>query len=285
MNVSINKPVSHKGAMRSILSPRDLRSSAGWLACASSDVQNEFLDGLGEGALCALPFLFEFWAMAHQLPPAGAWRSWVILGGRMGFVLFYATDWIWTDPLRALRIWDGGMSFHGGLIGVAIAMAWLAHSRKLPILRIADGTTAVVPIGLFFGRIANFINGELYGRPWDGPWAMTFPCDRLGVPVPRHPSQLYEAALEGITLFLILLVATRVFKTLRRPGLTTGVFLIGYGIFRSTVEQFRMPDIGFENLPFGLTMGQYLSTPMWLGGAALVFWALSRAPIGAPKTA
>jgi len=209
----------------------------------------------------------------------------VILGGRMGFVLFYATDWIWTDPLRALRIWDGGMSFHGGLIGVAIAMAWLAHSRKLPILRIADGTTAVVPIGLFFGRIANFINGELYGRPWDGPWAMTFPCDRLGVPVPRHPSQLYEAALEGITLFLILLVATRVFKTLRRPGLTTGVFLIGYGIFRSTVEQFRMPDIGFENLPFGLTMGQYLSTPMWLGGAALVFWALSRAPIGAPKTA
>jgi phosphatidylglycerol:prolipoprotein diacylglycerol transferase len=207
----------------------------------------------------------------------------VILGGRIGYVLFYQTQWIWTDPLRALRIWDGGMSFHGGLIGVAVAMAWLARSRKLDLLRIADGASVVTPIGLFFGRVANFINGELYGRPWDGAWAMTFPCDREPTAVPRHPSQLYEAALEGVALGLIMLVAVRQFRVLKRPGLATGVFLIGYGAFRSIVENFRMPDVGFESLPFGITMGQILSTPMWIGGAALIVWALSRPPAGAPK--
>jgi phosphatidylglycerol:prolipoprotein diacylglycerol transferase len=212
----------------------------------------------------------------------------VIFGGRIGYVLFYQTSWIWTDPVRALRIWDGGMSFHGGLIGVAAAMAWLAWSRKKPLLRVADGASVVTPIGLFFGRIANFINGELYGRPWDGPWAITFPC-RNGAPdpspVPRHPSQLYEAALEGVLLGLILLVAVRQFKVLRRPGLATGVFLVGYGAFRSIVENFREPDVGFENLPFGITMGQILSTPMWIGGAVLIVWALSRPAVGAAKTA
>lgn len=217
----------------------------------------------------------------------------VILGGRLGYVLFYMNEtnpgW-WSDnPWKAFMIWTGGMSFHGGLLGVGVAIWWLARSRKLPVLRIADGAAAVTPIGLFFGRLANFINGELYGRPWDGPWAMTFPCDRLtrvGLDaVPRHPSQLYEAALEGVALFLILLVATRRFKSLRRPGLTTGIFLLGYGAFRSVVERFRMPDEGLEHLPFGITMGQVLSLPMWIGGAALVYWALTRSPVGAPKKA
>ena len=215
----------------------------------------------------------------------------VILGGRLGYVLFYMhqTDpgWFQENPWRAFQIWTGGMSFHGGLLGVGAALGWAAWQRKLPFLRIADGAAVVTPVGLFFGRIANFINGELYGRPWDGPWAMTFPCDELRLrglePVPRHPSQLYEAALEGLVLGAILLIAHRRFKVLRRPGLAMGIFLIGYGLFRSIVENFRMPDTGLENLPFGITMGQILSTPMWLGGVALIVYALTRPPVGAPK--
>lgn len=217
----------------------------------------------------------------------------VILGGRIGYVLFYMNEtdpgWFQENPWRAFQIWTGGMSFHGGMLGVALAMGWLAWSRKKNILRISDGASVVTPIGLFFGRLANFINGELYGREWHGPWAMTFPCDRVtqqGLdPVPRHPSQLYEAGLEGLVLGLILFFAWRKFKALRRPGLCTGIFLIGYGAFRSIVENFRMPDQGLEHLPFGITMGQILSTPMWIGGAALIIWALTRPPVGAPKPA
>jgi phosphatidylglycerol:prolipoprotein diacylglycerol transferase len=220
----------------------------------------------------------------------------VIIGGRLGHAFIYAPleaigqgqdPWFatgrWQDWLYPFKIWQGGMAFHGGLLGVAAAMAWIAWSRKKSLLSIADGASVVTPIGLFFGRIANFINGELYGRPWDGPWAMTFPCDRLIDPVPRHPSQLYEAALEGVALGLILFIATQQFRALRRPGLATGVFLLGYGLFRWVVEHFRMPDQGLENLPFGVTMGQILSAPMWVGGAALIIWALLRPPVGAPK--
>ncbi len=215
----------------------------------------------------------------------------VILGGRLGYVLFYKPEWIWTNPVEILLTWNGGMSFHGGLLGVTIALLWASRVRKTPFLRVIDGAAAVTPIGLFFGRLANFINGELYGRPWDGPWAMRFPCDRLanpnvGIEGPlRHPSQLYEAALEGLVLFVVLLVATRRFGALRRPGMTTGLFLIGYGVFRSFVENFREPDVGLENLPFGLTMGMILSTPMWLAGAFLVWRALSKTPIGTAKAA
>jgi phosphatidylglycerol:prolipoprotein diacylglycerol transferase len=180
------------------------------------------------------------------------------------------------------------MSFHGGFLGVCAAVVWLAWSRKKNILQIADGAAVVTPIGLFFGRLANFVNGELYGRPWDGPWAITFPCDRRiaeGLEaVPRHPSQLYEAALEGVALGVILLFAVRYFHVLRRPGLATGLFLIWYGIFRSIVEVYRMPDVGLENLPFRLTMGQILSLPMWIAGAALMAWATTRRAVGtAPK--
>jgi phosphatidylglycerol:prolipoprotein diacylglycerol transferase len=211
----------------------------------------------------------------------------VILGGRIGYVLFYQTQWLWTNPLQALKIWDGGMSFHGGFLGVCAAVTWLAWSRKKNILNIADGAAIVTPIGLFFGRIANFVNGELYGRPWDGPWAMKFPCDRVleqgQQPLLRHPSQLYEAGLEGVALGLILAIAVWRFRVLRRPGLATGIFMIGYGAFRSVLENFRMPDEGLENLPFGITMGQILSTPLWLIGAALIIWACTHPAVGTAK--
>src|SRR5262249_53528106 len=159
------------------------------------------------------------------------------------------TDWLWTGHiLQALKIWDGGMSFHGGFLGVCAAVTGLALTRKKNILQIADGAAVVTPIGLFFGRLANFVNGELYRRPWNGPWAMKFPCDRLiaqgGEAVPRHPSQLYEAGLEGVALGLVLFIATRQFGVLRRPGLATGIFMICYGAFRSILENFRMPDEG-----------------------------------------
>lgn len=209
----------------------------------------------------------------------------VILGGRIGYVLFYMSEtnpgWWQDDPLRALRIWDGGMAFHGGLIGVAVAMGWLAWRRNLPLLRLADLAATATPIGLLLGRFANFINGELYGRIWDGSWAMRFPCDlaarRAGVePYLRHPSQIYEALLEGLVLFIIIRIATHHFRSLARPGLTAGLFLIGYGLFRSFVENFRQPDAGLENLPFGVTMGMILSTPMWIAGVTLIVLALRR---------
>ncbi len=210
----------------------------------------------------------------------------VILGGRIGYVLFYMNDtnpgWFEENPWKPLQIWDGGMAFHGGLIGVGAALAFLGWSRKIPVLRLADAAAVATPIGLFLGRMANFINGELYGRPWDGPWAVTFPCDRLigeGLAaVPRHPSQIYEAVLEGLVLFVILRIASHRLQALSRPGLATGIFLLGYGAFRSFVENFREPDEGLESLPFDLTMGMILSTPMWLIGGYLVWRALSRPP-------
>lgn len=209
----------------------------------------------------------------------------VILGGRLGYVLFYMGEtnpgWFGEDPLRAIKIWEGGMSFHGGLLGVGAAIWWLARSRAMPALRIADLAAVATPVGLLLGRLANFINGELYGRAWDGPWAVDFPCGRqyVDVPLPRHPSQLYEAALEGAVLLAIQFVVMRYFRGLSRPGLHTGIFLAGYAAFRSFVELFRQPDtVGNTGMsiaqPFGLTMGQFLSVPMFLGGVALVVWAL-----------
>ena len=216
----------------------------------------------------------------------------VIVGGRLGYVLFYMSEtnpgWFQEDPFQAFKIWTGGMSFHGGLIGVGAALWWTARQRSIPLMRLADVTATVTPIGLFFGRIANFINGELYGRPWDGAWAMTFPCDRLAlqglVPIPRHPSQLYEAALEGAVLFAVLVFLAYRFRSLSRPGLATGVFLAGYGLARTFVENFREPDAGLESLPLGLTMGMMLSAPMILGGCFLIWRALSRPPVETPST-
>ncbi len=194
----------------------------------------------------------------------------IVLGGRLGYVLFYNSAHYLQHPLDALRIWSGGMSFHGGFLGVVVAMVLFARSRGLRILTLFDLAGAAAPIGLFFGRIANFVNGELWGRPTDVPWAMVFPD---AGPEPRHPSQLYEAALEGVVLFFVLRLATQRFRTLAHPGLTAGLFAAGYGIARTIVEFFRMPDAQIGFLSFGATMGMALSAPMILGGAALAFWA------------
>ena len=203
----------------------------------------------------------------------------VILGGRLGFVLFYQPAFFLANPGAILRVWEGGMAFHGGLAGVTLAMIIFARRRHIKLLALTDMIGAAAPIGLFLGRIANFINGELYGRVTDVPWAVIF---RHAGDQPRHPSQLYEAALEGLVLFAI--QAWMIFgpwKSLRRPGLTTGVFIGGYALARMSVEYFRQPDDyvgegGF--LLLGTTMGQWLSVPLLLGGAYLAWRALRRPP-------
>jgi phosphatidylglycerol:prolipoprotein diacylglycerol transferase len=203
----------------------------------------------------------------------------VILGGRLGYVLFYQPAYYLANPVAILRVWEGGMSFHGGLAGVTLAMIIFARRRDIRFLALTDIVAAAAPIGLFLGRVANFINGELYGRVTDVPWAVIF---RHAGNVPRHPSQLYEAALEGLVLFAIL--AWMVFgrpKALQRPGLTTGMFLVGYGLARMIVENFRQPDeyIGNEGfLVMHTTWGQWLSVPLVLGGAYLIYRAMRRKP-------
>ena len=189
----------------------------------------------------------------------------VILGGRLGYVLFYNLPYYIQNPLEALAVWHGGMSFHGGALGVVAAILLFSWRRGLSPFAFADLVCAAVPIGLFFGRIANFINGELYGRPAPGvEWAVVFPRDPLQVP--RHPSQLYEAALEGILLFIILAVAVRSPAVRARPGMVSGLFLIGYGLSRIIVEFYREPDPQLGFLWGGATMGQLLSIPMVLIG-------------------
>jgi phosphatidylglycerol:prolipoprotein diacylglycerol transferase len=201
----------------------------------------------------------------------------IILGGRLGYILFYTPATLWTDPLQVFQVWQGGMSFHGGALGVAIAVAAFARSNGIDLLRLGDLVAACVPIGLFFGRIANFINGELWGRPTDLPWGVIFPG---AGPYPRHPSQLYEALLEGIVLFIILRIATHRAHWLERRGAVAGLFLIGYAIFRTLVEQVREPDAYLPDFPLGLTMGMMLSLPMLLGGAFLI-WRGLREPVPA----
>ncbi len=265
----------------------------------------------------------------------------VILGGRLGYVLFYKPDMIWMHPLETFQIWQGGMSFHGGLIGVAIAALWFASkprfdpqlfaetlktkaakapseknkdafveiervgwvkksdaekaradaTKTVTLLGLGDLAAAAAPIGLFFGRIANFINGELWGRHTDAPWGVVFPeggynwttrqWQFLGFEQARHPSQLYEAALEGVALFAIINMLTLRFESLRRPGLNVGAFLVCYGLFRFVLEFVREPDAHMpEALRGHITMGMLLSVPMILAGA----WLIRRA-FAAPKTA
>lgn len=199
----------------------------------------------------------------------------IILGGRLGHVFFYTPSLIFTDPLEVVKVWNGGMSFHGGVLGVLIAVFIFTRINKIDVLRIGDAITAAAPIGLFFGRIANFINGELWGRPTDVPWAFVFP--HAGI-MPRHPSQLYEAALEGIVLFLILRWATHGARLLQRRGVVAGIFLLGYATFRTFIENFREPDSYLPNFPLGLTMGMMLSAPMFIGGAWLI-WRGLREPL------
>ena len=195
----------------------------------------------------------------------------VIVGGRLGHVFFYTPDIIWKDPLEIFKTWHGGMSFHGGAIGVVIAIVGFARVNRLDIFRLGDLVAPAVPIGLFFGRIANFINGELWGRPTDAPWGIVFPG---AGPLPRHPSQLYEAALEGVVLFLVLRWATHGAKLLNRRGVVAGMFFVGYGLFRIALENVREPDDYMPNFPLGLTMGMMLSTPMLLFGAWLIWRGL-----------
>jgi phosphatidylglycerol---prolipoprotein diacylglyceryl transferase len=200
----------------------------------------------------------------------------IILGGRIGYVLFYNFPHFAAHPAEIVALWKGGMSFHGGFIGCVLAVVLFAWRRDIPFLSLGDVTTAVAPIGLFLGRLANFINGELWGRPTDVPWAMIFPN---GGPIARHPSQLYEAGLEGLVLLLVLGVLVR-FGALRRPGLVTGAFALGYGDARIFCELFREPDAQLGFLWGGLTMGMLLCIPLILAGFAVIAYALTRAPIG-----
>ena len=199
----------------------------------------------------------------------------IILGGRLGYAIFYQPGHYLDDPLGFLRLWEGGMSFHGGLVGIVVAMGLFAVSRGIRLLSLFDIVAAAGPIGLFFGRLANFINGELWGRPTDVPWAMVFPGSDLQ---PRHPSQLYEAALEGILLFLALRILTHRYFALTRPGLTGGAFIAGYGAARIVVEFFREPDPQLGFISGALTMGMVLSLPMVLIGLLAIGWALIRRP-------
>jgi len=198
----------------------------------------------------------------------------IILGGRTGYVLFYNFPYFAAHPVEIFQLWKGGMSFHGGFVGCIVAVALFARRRHIPVLSLGDVVCAVGPIGLFLGRIANFINGELWGRPTDVPWAMVFPG---GGGVPRHPSQLYEAALEGLLLTAVLGLMVR-FGALKRPGLIVGAFAVGYGLARCFAELFREPDPQLGFLWGQLTMGMLLSVPMILGGLALIIVALRRAP-------
>lgn len=203
----------------------------------------------------------------------------VIVGGRVGYMLFYYAGglrWIWTEPLALFRVWDGGMSFHGGLVGIIAAMWLFTRSKGGNVLSSLDLLGAIGSIGLFLGRLANFVNGELYGAPTSLPWAVIFPTDPEALP--RHPSQLYEAGLEGVVLFLVIMFGTRRLGWLHRPGLTGGVFGIGYALSRIVVEFVRLPDaqLGYLLGTGWLTMGQVLSLPVLAAGLALVVYAMSR---------
>ena len=219
----------------------------------------------------------------------------VILGGRIGYILFYMlvnpdqrAD-LFAHPYEMFEIWKGGMSFHGALIGVTLAGLIFARVNRIDFLLLADLVAPCEPIGQCFGRIANFINGELWGRPTTAPWGMVF-CNRhiaeqspggvcpQEIAIPRHPSQLYEAALEGVVLFLVLRLATHYAKWLQRRGAVVGLWLVGYGAIRLALETVRNPDQGMPIFPLGLTMGMMLSIPMILAGAFLLWRAFQERP-------
>ncbi|XSG85196.1 MAG: prolipoprotein diacylglyceryl transferase [Methylohalobius sp. ZOD2] len=195
----------------------------------------------------------------------------VVLGGRIGYMVFYNFPVLLHDPWSFFRVWEGGMSFHGGLLGVLAAMGWFAHKHRRAFFEVTDFLAPLVPVGLFFGRLGNFINGELWGKVTDLPWGMVFPT---GGPLPRHPSQLYEAILEGLVLFTVLWI----YSAKPRPRMAvSGLFLLLYGAFRFLVEFIREPDAHIGYLAFGwLTMGQLLSTPMILAGLLLLAFAYRR---------
>ena len=199
----------------------------------------------------------------------------VVLGGRLGYVMFYQPGRFLADPTTIFAVWQGGMSFHGGTIGVVVALVVYCWKYGIPLLGFADRIAVVTPIGLGLGRVANFINGELWGRPAPDwlPWAMIFP--QAG-PEPRHPSQLYQALMEGLILFGVLWLLARREAIRARFGTLTGVFLVGYAIARSVGELFRQPDAFLGFLYAGATMGQLLSVPMLLAGLVLIYRAQPR---------
>jgi phosphatidylglycerol:prolipoprotein diacylglycerol transferase len=197
----------------------------------------------------------------------------VILGGRLGYVLFYNPGKYLANPIEVIEVWKGGMAFHGGLLGVVVATAIYAYRRGIYFLNFSDLACCGVPIGLFFGRLANFINGELYGRITDSPWGMIFPN---GGPLPRYPSQLYEAFLEGVVLFLFLAYGAFYTRWPHRRGLLTGIFLAGYGLGRIIAECYREADAFLGYFQGGLTMGQLLSFPVLIFGLFLIVRALLR---------
>jgi len=215
----------------------------------------------------------------------------VIVGGRIGYVLFYMLPsaeeraLLAHNPWEVFAIWHGGMSFHGGAIGVGLALVAFARVNRIDLILLADLVAPCQPIGQFFGRIANFINGELWGRVTHAPWGMVFCTPHIKLQSggecpaglePRHPSQLYEAALEGVLIFLVLRACTHRFHWLQKRGAITGLFLVMYGAIRILLEQVRNPDLTMPTFPLGLTMGMILSAPMVLGGGALLWWALRR---------
>lgn len=207
----------------------------------------------------------------------------VILGGRIGFVLFYNLPYYLSNPLEILYVWQGGMAFHGGLAGVVVAIILFARSRGINMYSLGDLIATVAPLGYFFGRVANFINGELWGRAADVPWAMVFPRDPLQIA--RHPSQLYQAGIDGALLFAIMLVAVYRFGTLKRPGMTLGIFLTGYGCARFFTENFREPDqqLGYL-IGNWLTMGMTLSLPMIVAGIWFIWRANTEPYLGTQTT-
>jgi phosphatidylglycerol:prolipoprotein diacylglycerol transferase len=215
----------------------------------------------------------------------------VILGGRLGYAAFYEPS-LWTDfsgdsivKWRLLQLWEGGMSFHGGLIGVTVAMAWVAWRDKLNFIRVVDYVAVGVPMGMLLGRLANFVNGELWGRVTDVPWAMVFPGDPYQLP--RHPSQLYQAGLEGLAMLVIMLSLFWLTRARYRPGLLAGVFTLGMGLSRFIVEFFREPDKQLADFAArtGLSMGQWLTIPLILTGLIVVLFALRKKPLAAGTTA
>ncbi len=245
-----------------------------------------------------LGVIFAYWHVSKMLKQPGAPMAQrhaddlffyctlgVILGGRLGYAAFYQPD-LFTDfsgdgfvSWKLLRLWDGGMSFHGGLLGVLTAMVWVSWQGKLDFVRVADYVCTTVPMGMFLGRLANFNNGELWGRPTDVAWGMVFPG---GGDVVRHPSQLYQAGLEGLLLLIVLLLLFWKTGARYRRGLLSGVFLLGIGMARFVNEFFRAPDEGwqFRVAETGLSQGQWLTIPIILFGLAVTVIAVMRKPVG-----